>query len=172
MRCLCSGMPKHTTEYYFCQTKGKSIRFKEKDVIPMGRSASGVRGIKIKGDDYVVSMEVISNRDKDSGKLFTLTSHGYGKMSSLLDFSIQNRGGSGIIAHKTTPKTGSVVCVKIIDIESKSNDILITSEQGQIIRIPVTSVPTLTNRSTQGVILMRLNSGDMVSAATIFEKEE
>ena len=153
-------------------SKGKSIRFKEKDVRPMGRSASGVRGIKIKGDDYVVSMEVISNKDKDSGKLFTLTSHGYGKMSSLLDFSIQNRGGSGIIAHKTTPKTGSVVCVKIIDIESKSNDILITSEQGQIIRIPVTSVPTLTNRSTQGVILMRLNSGDMVSAATIFEKEE
>ena len=146
---------------------GQSIRFKEADVRPMGRSASGVRGIRLKGDDYVVSMEVVTgNKDE---KLLTVSENGYGKLSKLVGYSAQKRGGSGLIAAKTNSKTGRLVSVKLIT--NSSDDILLTSESGQIIRIPLKSMSTL-KRSTQGVIIMRLNGDDRVSAVTIFEKEE
>lgn len=148
-------------------SQGKSIRFDESDVRPMGRSASGVRGIKLKGDDQVVSMEIFPEIMKDE-KIFTISENGHGKMTAVKDFTLQNRGGSGIIIAKVTPKTGPITVAKVIN--DKSNDVLITSNSGQVIRIPIKSVPTL-NRNTQGVILMRLNSGDKVSTATVFEEE-
>ena len=155
-------------EVILVTTKGKSIRFKEEDVRPMGRSASGVRGIKVKAGDYVVSMEILS-KENSTETLLAIMSHGYGKKTKIHQYTLQNRGGSGIKAANITTKTGGIVAIKIINSETK--DIILTSENGQIIRIPVTSIPTL-NRDTQGVILMRLNSGDKVSAVSAFKKGE
>lgn len=145
--------------------EGKSIRFKEKDVRPMGRSASGVRGIKLKGDDYVVSMETIM---KTTEKLIFITENGYGKTSLTKDYSPQSRGGSGVIGSKVSKKTGNIVAVKALAEETK--DVILTSEGGQVIRIPAKSVPKL-GRPTQGVILMRLKADDRVSAVSVIEDQ-
>jgi len=153
-------------EVILVTTKGKSVRFKEEDVRPMGRSASGVRGIKLKSEDAVVSMEILS-KENETEKLLTIMSHGYGKKTKISQYTLQNRGGSGIKAANITAKTGDIVAVKIINSESK--DIILTSENGQIIRIPAESIPTL-SRDTQGVILMRLKGNDKVSAVSAFGK--
>lgn len=145
--------------------EGQSIRFKESDVRPMGRSATGVRGIKLKGKDYVVSMETLSDKKE---KLLFITQNGYGKAASSADYSPQSRGGSGVIGSKTSEKTGQIVAVKSLD--EKIKDVILTSESGQVIRIPAKDVPVL-GRPTQGVILMRLKAGDKVSAVSVIEDE-
>lgn len=155
-------------EVMLVTTKGKSIRFKEEDVRPMGRSASGVRGIKLRSGDAVVSMEVLS-KENETEQLLAIMSNGYGKKTEIPQYTLQNRGGSGIKAANITNKTGDIVAIKIIN--SETRDIILTSENGQIIRIPAESIPTL-SRDTQGVILMRLNSGDKVSAVSAFGKGE
>lgn len=149
--------------------KGKSIRFKESDVRPMGRSASGVRGIKLRDEDHVVSMEVISSKNEKDERLLTIMENGYGKATHVSGYSMQKRGGTGVKASNITKKTGEIVAVKLLTDETQ--DILMTSEKGQIIRMSADSVPTL-GRDTQGVILMRLTGDDKVSAVSIFEKEE
>ncbi len=146
-------------------SEGQSIRFKEDDVRPMGRSASGVRGIKLKGKDYLVSMETLSN---DDGKLLFITQNGYGKTTKSKEYSPQTRGGSGVIGSKVSEKTGKIVAVKALTSEIK--DVLLTSESGQVIRMPAKDVPVL-GRPTQGVILMRLKSNDKVSAVSVMEDE-
>jgi len=155
-------------EVILVTTKGKSVRFKEEDVRPMGRSASGVRGIKVKAGDFVVSMEILS-KENLTESLLAIMSHGYGKKTKISQYTLQNRGGSGIKAANITAKTGDIVAIKIMNSETK--DIILTSENGQIIRIPAKSIPTL-SRDTQGVILMRLNSGDKVSAVSAFGKDD
>jgi len=154
------------SEISMVTAKGKSIRFKENEVREMGRSAGGVRGIKIKSDDKVVSLELLPQGT--TGKLFCIMSHGYGKSTSLKEYGLQSRGGSGLLAAKVTPKTGDIVLVKLLD--DKTQDILLSSQSGQVIRMPIKSIPT-TGRTTQGVILMRLNSGDQVSAVSVIDKE-
>lgn len=146
---------------------GKSIRFKESDVRPMGRSASGVRGIKLKPDDALVSMEILT---EGADKFLFITQNGYGKITSEKEYNSQARGGSGIIASKVTAKTGKIVAVKTLP-EDEVNDVIITSEMGQVIRIPAKSVPKL-GRPTQGVILMRLKKGDKVSALSLISEED
>ncbi len=149
--------------------KGKTIRFKESDVRDMGRSASGVRGIRLKEGDYVVSMEVVPETDDNALSILTVTAKGYAKMSAVSDYPLYKRGGSGVIGAKVTDKTGEIVGVKLIT--PKSQDLLLSSVSGQIIRISVKDIPKL-GRSTQGVIVMRLNSGDSVAAVTVFDKPE
>lgn len=150
--------------------KGKSIRFKENDVREMGRSAGGVRGIKIKSDDKVVSLEVLPAGTKDTHKILCIMSRGYGKCSRLKEYSVQGRGGSGVKVAKVTPKTGDIITVRMIDEATK--DIIMTSQHGQLIRIPIKAIP-VSSRDTQGVILMRLKEGDSVSAvSTIADEEE
>lgn len=146
--------------------KGKSIRFNENEVREMGRSAGGVRGIKIKQDDKVVSLEVIPQNAK--GRLFCVMANGFGKSTDLSEYGVQSRGGSGLLAAKVTAKTGDIVLVKLLD--DQTQDILLSSQSGQVIRIPVQSIPT-TGRSTQGVRLMRLNDNDRVSAVSVIDKE-
>ena len=151
-------------------TKGKSIRFKESDVREMGRSAGGVRGIKIKSDDHVVSLEVLPAGTKDTNKILCIMSRGYGKCTLLKGYSLQGRGGSGVKAAKVTTKTGDIISVKRLD--ENLTDVIKTSQGGQVIRIPVSSIP-VSSRDTQGVILMRLKAGDFVSAvSTIAEGDE
>ena len=154
-------------EVLLVTAKGKSIRFKEEDVREMGRSAGGVRGIKIKSDDKVVSMEVVPS--DSTSRLLCIMSKGYGKSTPIQEYTLQNRGGSGMKAAKVTPKTGDIISVKLLD--DKISDLLITSQSGQVIRLNARSIPT-SSRDTQGVILMRLNSGDSISAVSAIREEE
>lgn len=145
---------------------GQSIRFHETDVRPMGRSASGVRGIKLKDDkDRVVAMDIVPKESADR-EVLVLSQHGYGKRTLLKQFKVQKRGGSGMKAMKVTPKTGDIVGALITSPEDAEHDIILTSEKGTIIRIPFKSV-SLLGRVTQGVRVMKPATGDKVAAFTI-----
>ena len=144
---------------------GQAIRFKESDVRAMGRGAAGVRGIKLHSADGVVGMDVIADA-KDS-QLLILTENGFGKRSEVKHYKIQKRGGSGIRTVKLTPKTGKLVGALVLRKgEEEETDLIATSQKGTIIRVPLKSVPSL-SRVTQGVRVMRPQSGDRVGSFTI-----
>ena len=137
--------------------KGQAIRFKEKDVRPMGRAASGVRGIKIKNDDQVVGMGVFDPKLDKTANLLVIMEHGFGKQTKLNAYKIQNRGGSGVKTAKITTKTGKIVSGKIVS--GEANDLMVISSQGQVIRLAVKDVNVL-GRDTQGVRVMRFKATD------------
>lgn len=154
-------------EVVLATKNGQSIRFLEKDIRQMGRAASGIRGIKVKKGDEVIQMEVIKKDQDKKDLLLVLTENGYGKKTSLSEYKIQGRGGSGIkIAHITT-KTGSLA--KIETIVGK-DDLIVISKKGQVIRTKLNDVPKL-GRDTQGVKIMKMKAGDSVASATCVEKE-
>lgn len=145
---------------------GQSIRFKESDVRPMGRSAAGVRGLKLKDEkDRIVGMDVVPN-DSNDMELLVLSQNGYGKRTSLKQFKVQKRGGSGMKAMKVTDKTGDIVGAIVTSIKNVEQDIILTSAKGTIIRIPFKSV-SLLGRVTQGVRVMKPTPGDKVAGLTI-----
>lgn len=156
-----------TDEIQLVSSKGQSIRFSEKDVRPMGRTASGVRGMKLRAEDYLVSMGKIHSKDGKGLQLAVITEKGYGKRSDLKHYKVQNRGGSGIRTQKVTEKTGKVVKAFIVNKDTVAEkDVVIISGKGQVIRLPFKSVPTL-GRDTQGVRVMRLKvSSDVVASVT------
>lgn len=145
--------------------EGQSIRFRETDVRSMGRSAAGVRGIKLGEGDAVVGMDIIRKGEKDL-ELLILSQNGFGKRSALRNYKVQKRGGSGIKTMKVTEKTGKLVGGIVTSPAHLEDDLILTSEKGTIIRIPFRSVPLL-SRVTQGVRVMRPQSGDRVGAFTI-----
>lgn len=150
-----------------------SIRFKESDVRPMGRTAAGVRGIKLKTDDRVVGLGVVSVDDVKAGHLLLVaTENGYGKRTELMEYTVQRRGGSGIRTGKVTDKTGEIVTAHILAAKD-DRTVLVMSEGGQAIRFDVNSVSKL-GRATQGVRIMRFKKkGDHVSSvALVGGKEE
>jgi len=146
--------------------KGQSIRFPEKQVRSMGRSARGVRGIKIGKGDYVIATEVVTD---PAHHLLTIAENGLGKRTRLSAYKTQNRGGSGILTTRITKKTGDLVTARIVG--PGNHDLLLVSEKAQVVRIGLKQVPIL-GRATQGVYLMRLNKGDRVSAVGFLEEEE
>lgn len=152
-------------EIIITTAKGQAIHFKEKDVRPMGRSAAGVRGIKLRKDDKVVGMDAVFKNQKGN-QLLIITENGYGKRSDLKQYKVQNRGGSGIKTANVTSKTGNVVGANIVNIDEIEEDLILSSQKGQIIRIPLKSVSVL-GRATQGVRVMRPQSGDKVAATTV-----
>ena len=154
-----------TDEVSLVTANGQAIRFKEENVRPMGRSASGVRGIKLRKDDLVVGMDVMFKGQKGA-ELFILTENGYGKKTKMTQYKAQRRGGSGIKTAKITPKTGQIVSAYIVSADDTDSDVIITSANGQIIRTPLGNISTL-SRATQGVRIMKPKSGDHLSAATI-----
>jgi len=145
---------------------GQAIRFSEKDVRAMGRTASGVTGMRFKKDDTAISMDVIrkSVNEKDLAVLI-VTEHGLGKKTELSYYKIQKRGGSGIKTLKVTPKTGKIVTMYILN-NAEEHDLVIISKMGQTIRTPLNSVSML-GRATQGVRVMRLDDGDEVASTTV-----
>jgi len=147
-------------------SNGQSIRFKEKDIRSMGRSASGVNAIRLKSGGKVIGMDVISDSGKEKNYIFTMSENGFGKLSDLKFYKIQKRSGSGIKTAVVNSKTGAIVSSKIISESQFSRDLMIVSRKGQIIRIPLSSVAK-SGRATQGVRIMRLDSGDKVSSATV-----
>lgn len=144
---------------------GQAIRFKETDVRAMGRSAAGVRGIRLGDGDEVVAMDVIKKGEKGL-ELLILSQNGQGKRSDLKHYKVQKRGGSGIKTMKVTDKTGKLVGAAITSMANIEDDLILTSEKGTIIRIPFKSVPLL-SRVTQGVRVMKPQAGDKVGAFTM-----
>jgi DNA gyrase subunit A len=160
-------------EISFVTRNGQSIRCSEKDVRPMGRTAAGVRGIRLKKNDVVVGMAVISPAEVKRGamELFTLAENGLGKRTNLTEYKVQGRGGSGIRTMKITQKTGSLVCAYIAHKDEKQ-DLILISKKGIVLRVPFASVPSL-GRDTQGVRVMRFKEvGDHVSSVTFVNHEE
>jgi DNA gyrase subunit A len=154
-----------TDEVIISTSEGQAIRFIETDVRAMGRSAAGVRGIKLKNADLVVGMDVVAKGQKGN-QLLIITENGFGKRTDLKAYKIQKRGGSGIKTAKITSKIGKLVGANIINVDDIERDLFITSMQGQIIRIPLASISVL-GRATQGVRIMKPHAGDKVAAAAI-----
>ena len=145
---------------------GMSITFSEQDVRPMGRTAQGVIGIKLGDGDKVIGMEsIIAGAN---ATLLAITEHGFGKRTDLDEYRVQNRGGRGVITYKVTQKTGKLVGIRVTD---DSNDIMMITDTGTIIRISVKDVSVL-GRSTQGVTLMRTNDGGKVVSIELVEPED
>lgn len=145
---------------------GMSITFSEQDVRPMGRTAQGVIGIKLGDGDKVIGMESIVAGA--NATLLAITEHGFGKRTDLDEYRVQNRGGRGVITYKVTQKTGKLVGIRVTD---DSNDIMMITDIGTIIRISVKDVSVL-GRSTQGVTLMRTNDGGKVVSIELVEPED
>lgn len=145
---------------------GMSITFSEQDVRPMGRTAQGVIGIKLGDGDKVIGMESIVAGA--NATLLAITEHGFGKRTDLDEYRVQNRGGRGVITYKVTQKTGKLVGIRVTD---DSNDIMMITDTGTIIRISVKDVSVL-GRSTQGVTLMRTNDGGKVVSIELVEPED
>lgn len=148
--------------------KGQSIRFKEKEIRGMGRTAAGIRGIRLKKGDEVIGMDVVQNlkpktQDQKLKKyLLVVTKNGYGKRTVLREYRGQKRGGSGIKTARVTAKTGNLVISKLL---TKEEDLIVISQKGQVIRTAIAAIPKL-SRATQGVRIMRLEEGDKVASGT------
>lgn len=142
-----------------------ALRFNEKDARPMGRSARGVRAIRLKKADEVVGMDVVT---KD-GELLVITENGYGKRTNLDQFTSHHRGGVGIKAGVVTPKTGGCVDVRVIN-DDKA-DLLAISASGVIIRVALKDISKI-GRATQGVRIMKLNEKDNVSSVTMVDEAD
>ncbi len=143
---------------------GKAIRFKETDARAMGRTASGVMGIRLRKDDYVVGMVVI----KRDTTLMVVTENGYGKRSNMQDYRITRRGGKGIITIKTTEKVGYMVTIQEV---VNDDDLMIITAKGVIIRLKLHGV-NIIGRNTQGVRLIKLDEGDRIADVTRVAKTE
>ena len=156
--------------------KGMSIRFPEGNVRPMGRATTGVTGVKMTAGDSVIGMEVfpeklgvpVDKRKKVFRDILTLSIHGLGKRTRFDLFPIQKRAGKGVKACIVSAKTGDLACASLVT--ENSDQLVITSKKGQVIKLPVKNIPQL-GRVTQGVIIMRFaNKGDSIAAATVLEK--
>ncbi len=145
--------------------KGLVIRFSEKDVRSMGRTARGVKGIALDEDNIVIGMDIC----REGAALLTVTENGFGKRTSLTEFRTQNRGGKGVIGMRLTPKTGSLVKIRVINEE---DEIMLITFEGIMIRISAADI-SLMGRVTQGVKVMRMNENDkFVDLARVVSKEE
>ena len=162
---LVQALTTHGSEKLLVVTRGgMAIRFDESDVRPMGRTAAGVRAIRLKDGDEVVA--AVRATDEDAAVL-TVTENGYGKRTRIGEYSVQNRGGQGLKTYQITQKTGEIVGAKKVTGEE---DILLVSDDGTIIRMEAGSI-SLLGRATQGVRLMRPAEGAHVVAMARTERE-
>lgn len=153
------------SEIFIATKQGYSIRFHESDLRSLGRTASGVIGIKLRNDDEVVSGVIISNPDSD---ILTITENGFGKRTKLSEYNLQSRSGLGVINTKVTDKIGKVVDVKEI---TANEDIMLITSNGILIRTSIENIP-LIGRATQGVTVMKVAHGETVVSVAKIIKEE
>jgi DNA gyrase subunit A len=142
-----------TKQIVLCSSGGKAIRFAEDDVRPMGRTAGGVRGIRLPENEEVISLIVISD---EQGMILTASENGYGKRTPVEDFPVHGRGGQGVIALQITERNGRVVGALRVNPE---DEIMLISSSGTLVRTPVDDI-SIQGRNTQGVRLIRLDEGD------------
>ena len=143
---------------------GQSIRFDEDEVREMGRTAGGVRGMKLEKGDHIAACDVIKKDSSKIAKLLVATENGYGKMTKLEEYKTQGRGGSGIKTVQITAKTGNLIVAKVIVDEDA--EMLAISKNSQVIKTEINTIPTL-GRATQGVRIMKLKDGDSVASLAI-----
>jgi DNA gyrase subunit A len=144
---------------------GQAVRFNESDARPMGRSARGVRGVRLRPNDSVVGMDIICSDDQN---FLVISKNGYGKITKASNFPSHKRGGVGIKAAVVTAKTGPIVDVRTLDAEA--HELLIISNNGQTIRVGLKDIPVL-GRTTQGVRVMRMADGDAVSSLGLMAEQ-
>lgn len=145
---------------------GRAVRFPEATVRPMGRTASGVRGITLSGDDdIVIGMITVLNESED---VLVVSENGYGKRSSINDYRITNRGGKGVKTINVTDKTGKLIALKDV---TDQNDLMIITQGGNILRIPVSGLRVM-GRATQGVRLINLKENDSIASVAYVEVGE
>lgn len=156
------------SDIFIATKEGMSIRFNEADVRAMGRTARGVKAITLAKDDIVVAMEILEKGTKDT--ILMVTSKGYGKRSEVEEYRIQSRGGVGIITQKTTDKVGNVVGTKKV---SPTQELILSTDKGQVIRMKVTDISVL-GRNTQGVRLINIDEKEelVTSLAVVEEVQE
>ena len=142
-------------------SSGQSIRFKESDIRAMGRAAGGVRAIRLRKGDRVIGADVVKKTETE-GRFLSMSANGFGKTTSLKEYKIQHRGGSGIKTAKVTSKTGSLIASKII---SGEMEVVAISKKSQVIRVDAKEIPLL-GRQTQGVRVMKLRPGDSLASVT------
>jgi len=153
-------------------SNGQGIVFQEREARPMGRSAAGVIGMRLKPSDKVISMNSFASTDSDAEKyeIVTILENGFGKRTQVMKhFPMQRRGGYGVRASKTSEKTGRVVEAMITS--NSNQDLILASKLGQVIRINLTAAKQL-GRDTQGVRLMRLSAKDKLASVSTVDKEE
>ncbi|MCZ6765444.1 MAG: DNA gyrase subunit A [bacterium] len=143
---------------------GRAIRFHESDVRCMGRTAAGVRGVKVDEDDEVVGMVVVQK----GATLLTVTENGYGKRSALEDYATKHRAGKGVINIRTTERNGKVVAIKEVH---ENDDIMIITRKGIVIRCPIEQISVL-GRATQGVKLINVDEEDIVTDVAHLARED
>ena len=144
--------------------KGLAIRFKEEEVRPMGRTASGVKGIDLAPDDVVIGADEVS----PDCYVLTVTRHGFGKRSPISEYRLQSRGGKGIKTYQPSEKVGELSGLTVV---KEDDEVMIISENGVLIRIAVREISVL-GRATQGVRLIRMDDGDFVAAIAHMPREE
>lgn len=146
---------------------GRAIRFPEGSVRPMGRTASGVRGIRLANDitDFVIGMITVENREKE---ILVVSEKGYGKRSDIEDYRITNRGGKGVKTINITEKTGSLIALKDV---TDNDDLMIITQYGNILRSPVSALRIM-GRATQGVRLINLKENDIIASVAIVSEKE
>ena len=147
--------------------QGIAIRFSEADVRTMGRTARGVRGIKLRKDDYVISMDVVDSMTTDL-ELLTVTENGFAKRTPLKDFRTQGRGGTGIIGHRVTPKTGLMAGIEVV---TADEELMVITDEGIVIRQEMSGI-SIQGRAAQGVTAMRTKDSKVVAIARFISKEE
>jgi DNA gyrase subunit A len=135
-----------------CSSGGKAIRFDENDVRPMGRTAAGVRGIRLPVSEEVISLMIVD----EQGMVLTASQHGYGKRTLVEDFPIHGRGGQGVIALQISERNGQMVGALLV---KPDDEIMLISSSGTLVRTPVGEI-SIQGRNTQGVRLIRLDEGD------------
>lgn len=155
-----------TKQIFIATNDGMAIRFDESDARPLGRVARGVRGIALRKGDFVVSACAISK--DESEKMLSISEQGFGKQTKVGTYRLQSRAGKGVINMKTTKKTGKVVAVFPVDDDS---EVIIITQQAKLIRLEANQIRQ-TGRSAQGVTLIRMNDGDMVTSASLIDVSE
>ena len=150
-------------QIFIASHDGMAIRFDESDARPLGRVARGVRGIKLRKGDYAVSACAVSKDESEN--MLSVSEQGFGKQTKVGTYRLQNRGGVGVINMKATKKTGKVVAVFPVD---PNSEVIIITQQAKLIRLEAGEIRK-TGRSAQGVTLIRMNDGDMVTSASLLD---
>jgi DNA gyrase subunit A len=163
---LQASLTSGSDEIVLALRSGRAIRFNESKVRPMGRNASGVKGVKLAGkDDEVVGMVCVSDLNSD---LLVVSENGYGKRSKIEEYRITNRGGKGVKTMNITDKTGRLVGILNVDDE---DDLMIINKSGIMIRMHVSNLRTM-GRATQGVRLINMSKQDAIASIASVERDD
>jgi DNA gyrase subunit A len=161
---ICCSLSSGNDNIVIATANGRGIRFKESEVRVMGRQAAGVRGIKLRGNDKVIGMEVVG--PDDIRDILFATAHGYGKRVKVEDFRVAHRGGYGVRTIPTDERNGQVIGLTAVDDESS---VLLIDTHGKMIRLAPTEIRTM-GRQAKGVRLIRLDEGQVLATIVAFEE--